>query len=250
MNFEQLYSGSDANLYTVTSTINGKTLLVECGVPIKKLLRAINYNLKDVIGCLLSHEHTDHSQAVYDLIEAGVDVFASAGTFEALGITEGTPFWRRAKVIGDKTVVRFGSNFKVRAFATNHDAAEPLGFVVKEITTSEFMLFATDTSHIKQSFKFPFDVIALECSYDGSILQKRAEAGDIHEEVAKRLLTSHMEKGETIRYLEQFCDLSKCREIDLLHMSRDNIDIGQTKVDFEKRFFIETRIVNEHLQSC
>jgi len=241
MTFEQLYSGSSGNLYVVT-TDNGKRLVIECGVTWLKLQKALNYDLSNIIGCLCSHEHADHSKAIGHLMRAGIDVFASAGTFEALGIKEAMSYHRRVKVIHDKTIIRFiGASLKVRAFATNHDAAEPLGFVVKD--GSEYLLFATDTSYITQQFKVPFSIVAIECSYDKNILQKRVDTGDTHETVAKRLLTSHLEKQEAMRYLDEFCDLSKCREIHLLHMSGDNIDKAQAKKDFEKRFFIETRMV-------
>lgn len=235
MQFDQLYSSSSGNLYMVTAA-NGKRLMIECGVTWYKLQQALNYDLSGIVGCLCSHEHKDHSKAVKDVMQAGIDVFTSEATFESQHLLR----HRRAKVVKDKTVISFGTNFQVRVFSINHDAAEPLGFVIK--CDNECLLFATDTSHINQRFKWPFNIIAIECSYDKDILMKRVEAGDINEEVAKRLLTSHMEKREAMRYLDQFCNLSKCREIHLLHMSGDNIDKAQAKKDFEKKFLIETRI--------
>ena len=145
---------------------------------------------------------------------------------------------RRLKITENNTLLRLKS-FEVFCFSTNHDCKGSLGFIVREKETNEFLLFATDTSHITQQFKHPFSIIALECSYDKDILQERVDSGDINETLAKRLLSSHMEKNVTMRYLAEFCDLSKCREIHLLHMSRDNIDIEKTKRDFEKCFFVE-----------
>ncbi len=234
MIFAQLYSSSTGNLYVVTAA-NGKRLLIECGVTWKKLQAALNYKLGGIVGCLLTHEHLDHSKAIEDVMDAGIDVFASAGTFEALGIGLDT---RRALLIKDKTVISCCSGFKIRAFATNHDAAEPLGFIIK--CDGEFLLFATDTSYITQRFTWPFSIIAIGCSYNKAYLAKRVKSGDIHEEVAKRLLTSHMEEQETMRYVQQFCDISKCREIHLLHMSADNINKDRIKAEFEKKLFINT----------
>jgi len=236
MRFERLYSSSMSNLYIVTAA-NGKRLLIECGVTWPKLQKALNYDLTGIEACLLSHSHKDHSKAVIDVMGSGIDVYSSAGTFASLQLEK----HRRIKPVADKTLVRLDS-FDVLCFATNHDAAEPLGYCVRDKDASEYLLFATDTSHITQRFATAFNIIAIECSYDISILQERVEAKTINEELAKRLLSSHMEKQRAIEYLEKFCDLSKCREIHLLHMSGDNIDKEQTKIDFEKRFFIETHI--------
>ena len=127
------------------------------------------------------------------------------------------------------------------AYPAHHDATEPLFFIVSY--DGEYMLFATDTSHITQRFDLAFKIIAIECCYDKDILQERVDTGDINEEVAKRLLTSHMEKQNCIAYLSECCDLSHCEQIHLLHMSGDNLDKIQARNDIEKRFFIETVVV-------
>ena len=236
MKFVQHYSGSSGNLYTVESD-DGHRLIIDPGVTWKKVRKALDYDLSGIVAALLSHEHKDHSKAVEDILAAGIDVYSSAGTFEALGLTG----IRRTKPIADKTLIRLGA-FEVLSFTTNHDAAEPMGFVVRDSIAGEYLLFATDTSHITQRFKLPFSIIAIECSYDKNILQHRVDTGDINETLAKRLLTSHMEKQTTTKYLTEFCDLSRCRELHLLHLSRDNIDAGQARREIENRFFIKTVI--------
>ena len=74
-------------------------------------------------------------------------------------------------------------------------------------------------------------------------MQDRVDRQDINETLAKRLLLSHMEKENTKRYLREFCDLSCCRQIHLLHCSRDNIDAEAVRKEFEDEFFIETIII-------
>jgi len=237
MHFEQLYSSSSSNLHIVTAN-NGDRLMIECGTPWRKLQKALNYDLSGIEACLLSHSHADHSKAVKEVMRAGIDVYTSAGTKEACGIVEN----RRAKTIANKTLLRFKGSFGVLAFDTNHDAEQPLGFIIRD--GSEYLLFATDTSHIMQRFKVPFSIVSLECSYDKDILRERVETNDINESLAKRLLTSHQEKRVAMRYLKDFCDLTYCREIHLLHMSRDNIDIEKTRKEFEDEFFIPTKVVH------
>lgn len=232
MKFQQLHSSSRANLYTLTAP-NGERLMIECGLPWPKLKEALSFDLHGIVGCLLTHNHMDHSKAVAGVMVAGIDVYASEGTFEAVGVNGE----RRAKRIATRTLTEIGG-FHVIAYPSHHDAAEPLLFVIGY--EGEYMLFATDTSHLVQRFDMAFKIVAIECSYDQDILQKRVDMKDINEEVAKRLLTSHMSKQNCIAYLSECCDLSQCEQIHLLHMSGDNLDKRQTRDEIQKRFFIET----------
>lgn len=241
MKFESFYSSSRANAYVVTAA-NGKRLLIECGCTWKKLLKALDYKLENVVGCLLSHEHQDHAKAVEDVLEAEIDVYSGYLTNEALGIEE----HRKAKFIspGRDTGHTFAIEnvFDVIAFNVEHDAVEPLGFAIHDRSSKEDMLFVTDTSHIKLQFALQFNIIAICCSYDGELLAK-LEAGDkINTELAKRLLTSHMEQEVTKSYLRDCCNLGKCTEIHLLHMSGENINQEKVRAEIEAEFFIKTLI--------
>lgn len=234
MKFIQHFSNSAGNLYEAVAS-NGKRLLIDPGVTWKKLQQALNYDLSNIVGALCSHEHFDHSKSVKEVMRSGITVYSSDSTLDALGIYQE----RRAIGMLRSTIYPIGP-FDVVVYDSNHDAVEPLLFKIK--CDNEFMLFATDTSHINQRFSTPFSIIAIECSYDKAILQHRVDTNDINETLAKRLLTSHMEKQEAIRYLSEFCNMNRCHEIHLLHMSGDNIDKAQTKTDFEKRFFVNTVI--------
>ena len=125
-----------------------------------------SFDLHNIIACIQTHEHSDHSKATKGLLNNGIDVYSSKGTLEALGLSG----HRRAKVVANKTLIRF-KEFEVLVFDVNHDAAEPIGFVIREKATNQYLLFATDTSHIKQKFNVKFDIVSLECSYDADILQ-------------------------------------------------------------------------------
>ena len=265
MKFESIYSSSRANLYVVTAS-NGSRLLIECGCTWTKLRKALNNDLSNIAGCLLSHEHEDHSRAIEDVMENGIDVFASAGTFEALSIEH-----RRAYVVQGKERFFVGANgytdikwktsifeifpfirwktsiFEIFPFDVNHHhelspCVEPLGFKIIDLTCGEEILFATDTRSIVPRFAAEFSIIAICCNYDGDLLREREASGDINTELAKRLPYCHMEYHETKRYLSNYCNLDKCTEIHLLHLSKDNIDAESTRAEFERELFIKTVI--------
>lgn len=237
MEFSQLFSSSKGNAYILTAS-SGKRLLIECGVSWPLLQKALDYDLTGLEGCLITHEHKDHSKAVQDVMKAGIDVYGSIGTLDALGILNE----RRAHLVRDLNFTLL-KNFEFTAYNSNHDAMQPFLYTI--VSDNETMLFATDTSHIRQRFETPFDIIAIECSYNEPYLRKRVEKGTINKQLAKRLLESHMSESNCLSYLENYCNLAKCREIHLLHMSADNINKERVKREFEKKLFIEIKTVGD-----
>lgn len=233
MKFIQHYSGSSGNFYEVVAD-NGKRLLIDPGVRWVQIQRALKYKLGDIEGCLASHSHADHCQSLGAVRKQGIDVYASSATMEAANITG-----RRAFVVRPRDLVTRMETFGVYCFETIHDCEGSLGFVVREKATGEFLLFATDTKTIRQKFPHPFTIIAIECSYNGEYLAKKVREGTINESLAKRLLTSHMEETECLRYLQEFCNLSHCRVIHLLHLSADHINKKRIIKQFQEELFIK-----------
>jgi len=232
MQAKKHFSSSAGNLYEIVAA-NGKRLLIEMGVPWNKLQKALKYDLRNIEGALLTHLHADHSRAIKEVMRAGIDIYSSADTFEALGIA----LWRRTKVMADMTISKLPS-FHVLAFEVEHDVPGALGFVVRELATDDYLLFATDMCMLRQAFIYPFSIIMLGCNYDSDILAQRVKDNDIHETVAKRLLFSHPSKQWVDEYLTKFCDLSRCREIHLLHMSGDNLDRKAVQEEIGKGRFV------------
>jgi len=236
MRLKAHYSSSASNLYEVTAS-NGRRILIECGCTWKQLQKALDYKLDKIDGCLVSHQHLDHSKCIEDVMLAGIPIYSSLSTFEALGVAED----RHANIVGDKDRFEVGDTFEVFSFALFHDVP-CLGFIVHDKSSDENLLFVTDTSHIKQRFGIAFDIIAICCGYDGAVLAKRQETGDINEALAIRLLTAHMERNVTKRYIAECCCLDKCTEIYLLHMSGGNISQEATRQEFEDEFLRTTHI--------
>ena len=117
-----LASSSAGNCYRVT---DGKTpLLIEAGIPFREIQRALNYTVTDLAGALISHEHGDHSKAAADLMKAGVDIYASRGTIDALGLSG-----HRFRAVLPRLQFNIYS-WTILPFEVEHDAAEPLGFLL------------------------------------------------------------------------------------------------------------------------
>ena len=204
MRFESLASSSSGNAYIVSD--KDTRILLECGVSHSKLQKLSGFKLSEFQACLVSHEHKDHAKAVADLISRGMAVYMSQGTAEAME-TDGVT------LIENMEQFNVGS-LDIVPFTTFHDAAEPLGFLVKSRVDGDVLAFATDTVNLR--YKFPgLNILAIEANYDKQILE-RCER--IPEKVRYRITNSHMEIDTLCDYLRSL-DLSECREIHLLHLS-------------------------------
>ena len=204
MIFRSFASSSHGNAYAVS---DGDTcVLIECGMPHKKLQKLSGFSLSEFKACLLSHEHMDHAKAATKLIADGLEVYTSIGTAEALEL-EG------AQLIGDMEQFRVGS-FDIVPFSTFHDAREPLGFLIKSRVDGDILAFATDTVNLR--YKFPgLNILAIEANYDRAVLERSEK---LPEKTKERITRSHMEIDTLCDYLKSL-DLSKCREVYLLHLS-------------------------------
>ncbi len=206
-----LASGSSGNAYYVT---DGKTpLLLEAGIPWKLIQQGLNFQTSSLAGCLLSHEHGDHTKAVKDVIKAGIDVYASPGTIEALGITG-----HRVRPVKAKQQFKVGT-WIILPFDTEHDAVDPLGFLAAN-TEGDKLLYATDTYYCRYKF-IGLTHIMIECNYSLDILRANVEGGAAPAELKNRILRSHFSL-ENVKGFLRANDLSKVQEIHLMHLSGDN----------------------------
>lgn len=221
MQLHVIASGSKANSYLL-ETSSG-TIILEAGVPIKKVLHALDFNLKNVIGCFVTHEHGDHAKYVKEYLENGINVYMSNGTKETLNL-------RYAQVIptGKRKVFK---NISVAVFETEHDATEPIGFLINDVFTDEKLIFATDTYYVRYKFK-DIDYILVECNYAFDILDDNIEAGIIRHERLNRLRSSHFELGNVKEFIS--ANNSKhLKNVVLLHLSAQNSDKERFKREIE-----------------
>lgn len=207
MTFTPHASSSSGNLYTVSE--GESTLLIECGIPIRKIKQALNFKLNTVEGCLCSHSHADHSKAAHDILAAGVDLYCSAGTAAALCITG-----HRVKIVEPLKSFRVGP-WSIMPFPVEHDAEEPLGYLI--INGADRLLFAADTAYIRHRFA-GLTIIAVEANYS-----KATMAPDIPLAHKLRVMRSHMSLDTVLGFLAAN-DLRGVREIHLIHLSDDNSD--------------------------
>lgn len=222
MQLTVINSNSEGNAYILQSS-TGEALLLECGVNFNKIKEALSFRISDAVACLVTHEHGDHAKHVYDVLKAGIPVWATAGTHNAMG----TGSHHRSKAIAYGYVFHIGG-FQVKAYETKHDAAEPCCYLInhKECGT---VLFLTDTYYCDYNFK-GLNNILIEANYCEQIINKRVEAGSNPLFLRDRIYQSHMSIDTCVKTLKDY-DLSAVNNIVLIHLSKGN----SNEADFKKR---------------
>lgn len=209
MKLKCIATGSSGNCYTLTSD-NGETLILDCGIPIREIKKALNWNIKNVLGVLCSHRHLDHSRSVKD--------------FNDIGIPVCTPY---VALLMNQFLQN--SYFSVRTFDltttdgkwthTNGDGSECpcYGFWIQHPEMGT-MIYATDTELIKWRFK-NVNHILLGVNYDPELLSG---------EDAKK---NHVVRGHMS--IDTACEFVKANASDQLqnvimcHLSKENADAGK-----------------------
>jgi len=211
MKIDIIKSGSAGNLYSVQQ--GDSALLLEGGADSRLLILA-GHSISDYDAMLISHEHGDHAANV-DFFLNWLDVYASAGTIEALDINH-----RRLKEIkvNQPLIIK---NAKISSFNVKHDAREPIGFHIR-YKDQGVLLYATDTSYLPYKVK-DLRWLMIECNYSKEIISNNKDKGLIAEEHFARVIDNHL----SLEIVEDFLkknNLSKLEKIFLLHISDTNGD--------------------------
>jgi phosphoribosyl 1,2-cyclic phosphodiesterase len=210
-------SGSAGNLYLIRN--ESKRFLVEAGLPIRKIRKYLDFNM-DLDACFLSHSHLDHAKSAKEIMKAGIDLYCSDGTAEALGLSG-----HRLKLPPWKT--SFEKNgFNLFSFFTNHDTPGAMGFIID--LEDDRILFATDTGSLP--FRIPqLTHIMIEANYS------EREMTDSDPYLLDRVRKTHMSIQNVVDFLDQN-DLSMVREIHLIHLSKRNANPEYFKKVIKRRY--------------
>nr|DAY87852.1 MAG TPA: YycJ-like MBL-fold protein [Caudoviricetes sp.] len=206
MKLKCIATGSKGNCYLLTSE-SGETLILDCGIPVKAIKEALNWNIKGIQGAVCTHHHRDHSLSVIELRNIGIDVF-----YPSVDLNIG--------------VVNFGS-LRVQSFDlttldgrcthTNADGTEChcCGFLITHKEMGR-MLYITDTKLIKWRFK-GINHILLGVNYDKDLID--------NEDSAK---VNHVYRGHMS--IDTACDFVKAnnskdlQNVIMCHLSKNNAD--------------------------
>ena len=211
INIQIVASGSSGNAYLVG---DGTTsVLLDAGVPLKKIQESCQYQLRKINGCLLSHSHGDHSKAVQKLAERGIDIYCATETLQELGLTG-----HRMKAVQPQQQFEIGS-FSVMPFELVHDVVN-MGYLIVSKTTREKLVYITDTAYCRYCFS-GLTHIMIEANHDKTVMRQNVVNGVIPDSLRERVIGTHMSIATALEFIK-VNKQPTLKQIYLLHLSDDN----------------------------
>lgn len=213
-----LGSSSSGNGYLLRAS-NGETLILEAGVKLIEVKRALNFDMSQIAGVICSHSHNDHSGYLAEYQKVGIKCYVNDHTRQN---KFGEHLYYNVNILKAKFTYQIES-FKVHGFNLKHDVPN-FGYLIDHPETGLFC-FITDTHYCP--FKFPgMNQVIVECNYSDEIINKHLANGSGNMYVRNRVIKSHMELQTTIDFL-QANDLSKVNNIVLIHLSAGNSNAAE-----------------------
>lgn len=206
MRLKCLGSSSAGNCYLLTSD-SGETLILDCGIPIKEIKKGLDWNIRNVVGCIVSHVHSDHSKSVKDFKAMGIPIFAPY-----LGNS------CKSMNMGEFTVKPFDLTTIDGSWTHTNADGTPCPIYGFLITHKEMgrMLYITDCELIKWKFK-DINHILLGVNYDKDLID-RDNTGK-----ANHVFRGHLS-------IDTACDFVKAnysnalQNVIMCHLSSENAD--------------------------
>ena len=237
-----LGSGSSGNCYILQAEDSGQKLMIEAGLAGNDIQKDSYFDFGfNVVGCLLSHEHIDHSRSIVNVARRMIPVYTALSTDAALDFALREEHAMNFITNGRKCEI---GEFSVLPFNVHHDAAEPLGFLIHHPECGT-ICFATDFTGFRYELE-NVDVWMVECNYEFKLLQKNYKDGLINEQRFIRTQDTHMELG-ALAFELSLQDLSKTSKIVLLHLSDENSNAATCRRFIAKKTGIPTFIADRGL---
>ena len=216
MRIAVLASGSSGNAAVFDA--GGTRLLVDAGLSYRQLqrrLHEVGLHVRDLTAVVISHEHSDHVQGLEVLVRhLEGPVLATAGSASALDSSFGVE-----GTLVDGREIRLGA-LAVTPVATRHDAAEPVGFVIRHDDCRVGL--ATDTGCVGEQLLEAFAgcrAVLLESNHDPDMLRYGSYPWPLKQRIAAD--TGHLSNTQAQRALERLCHPGLEVAVGM-HLSREN----------------------------
>ena len=229
-------TGSSGNLYLVYN--EDTRILLECGIPkeeiISNLRKKDNLRLSKLNGCIISHCHNDHCKSI-EYVNQYLPVYANSSVFEKHSFN--------GFVIAHNSNFEIGS-IRIKPIEVKHGKTPNLAFIFRDNDNTIF--WGTDFSYVQNLRNFKFDSIYIEINYIEDFIKENFTEGSEDYIKVLRQINTHMGLEIAINYILKLWDLSRCKEINVIHMSLGYGNPAIIKERIEKEIGIPCKVYKKN----
>lgn len=233
MNLIVIGSSSAGNAYALDA--GGEILLLEAGIKMADVKRAINFRLADIVGCAVTHAHGDHAKYAAEYAKFGVKIFCN----EDVALKKSFPYGTCETMQHGRTYS--AGSFRIAPFDNFHDVPI-LGYLIHHPDMGT-LLFSTDSYKIGRNIT-GIDHYLIESNYSDELLKQNVWSGKVNKSQADRIMLSHMSLDYAVQYLRD-CRADRARTITLCHLSDRNSDPHQFQRTVASAFGVPTYIAQK-----
>jgi glyoxylase-like metal-dependent hydrolase (beta-lactamase superfamily II) len=194
-------SGSSGNSYAVYDS-RGKYILLDCGLPYAKIMKAVGYDLENLVAVFVTHCHKDHCDAVPAFAKKFIPMYGNKDLAEWYdGMSE---------VVNGMEV----DGFKIQTFELVH-SVDNKAFII-DTRDGIRVLYCTDTKYIPKVVR-NVNYAIVEANYSDDIVLDRKLDG----EESRSQFEWHQCFDDCLEYLEKINGVS-LRGVILTHLSDEN----------------------------
>lgn len=229
-------SNSSGNAYALDA--GGEILLLEAGIKLSDVKKAINYRTGHVVGCVITHVHGDHAKYAEEYSKAGIHIYCNSDVAEKKQFPYGS-----STILSGSVTHKIGS-FYVVPFDNHHDV--PIfGYLIHHKDMGE-LLFSTDSYRISTTIT-GVNHFLIEANYSDELLKQAVWEGKITKSQSDRIMLSHMSLDYCIDYLKD-CQAEKSDTIILCHLSGRHSNSKQFRTAVAGAFGVPTYIAEKGLK--
>ena len=211
MQMKVVSTGSKGNCIVLEH--NNQIILLDCGVPIKDILEAVNFNPSKIEAVLVSHSHCDHASSAKKLTEMFIEVVMAKQTAFELDIPENTP---TLSLVDSDSQLNFG-DWIIKSFELEHDAYN-IGFIIYNRVLNCKIVYVSDTGFIRYTVP-DTDILIVEANFIDDLLDEYED----NSEQRMRIKKNHMSLSRLCSYIRKI-DSYFLKHIVLVHLSSKNSD--------------------------
>ncbi|MBO5484302.1 MAG: MBL fold metallo-hydrolase [Lachnospiraceae bacterium] len=202
-----LGSSSAGNCYLLES--EKECLILECGVRAQEVKKALNFDLRKVVGGVVTHSHQDHIGYLKGFLEVNIPIYTNDETVEKVEVVYG----ELLHGVPEKRPFQLGG-FRITPFYVPHDGTPCFAYQIYHEEMGK-LLFLTDLEYCKYKFKNVGQIL-VEANYAKEIIDQENPNFD-------HVTRGHMELGTALDFLRTNANPSLMNVV-LLHLSDSNSD--------------------------
>ena len=225
-----LGSSSAGNSYLLTC--GEESLLLDLGVDFKKVMKAVGYDISKVKGCLITHQHTDHTKYLPVALKYQLKAYSCKSVTEKYN---------------DVNILKIGHKYRIGSFYVQtlpvpHGDCECYAYIIDHEAMGR-LLFATDLSD------FPYKVkdcnhIMIECNNSLDMIVDNMVEGHCN----KAASGNHLDMDDCFEVLHRL-ENPNLQNIILLHLSDWNSDENAIRERLSDEFpIIDCHIADKGLK--